>query len=176
MKNHQPRAGAIGDGEGYCVVERDGIILSYPFLYPCLREESHAAFGLGCSRNLRTASASAFGIKEDDIDEDCCVIRAIAHRLQPLQHGTPCETHVQKKAKTTPQEVEISGLAEDWIFLSQKKKRKKKKERGRSKGVTSLWHTVRLVLQCSSPPLIYPAWVLPSPFYDPSMISFLHLF
>ena len=35
----------------------------------------------------------------------------------------------------------------------------------------SLWHIVRHVLQCSSPPLIYPAWVLPSPHYDPSMIS-----
>ena len=39
---------------------------------------------------------------------------------------------------------------------------------------TSLWHIARPVLQCSSPPLIYPAWVLPSPFYDPSMIAFLH--
>ena len=37
---------------------------------------------------------------------------------------------------------------------------------------TSLWHIVRPVLQCSSPPLIYPAWVLPSPYYDPSMTSF----
>ena len=36
----------------------------------------------------------------------------------------------------------------------------------------SLWHIVRPVVQCSSPPLIYPAWVLPSPYYDPSMISF----
>ena len=37
---------------------------------------------------------------------------------------------------------------------------------------TSLWHIVRPVLQCSSPPLIYPAWVLSSPYYDPSMIAF----
>ena len=64
-------------------------------------------FGLGCSRNLRTSSARAFGIKEDDISEDCSVANAIAHRLQPLQHGIPCETHVQKKAKTTPPELEV---------------------------------------------------------------------
>ena len=36
---------------------------------------------------------------------------------------------------------------------------------------TSLWHIVRLVLQCSSPPLRYPAWVLSSPHYDPFMTA-----
>ena len=75
-------------------------------------EHFYAAFGLGCSRNLRTSSARAFGIKEDDISEDCSVANAIAHRLQPLQHGIPCETHVQKKAKTTPPELEVQQGAE----------------------------------------------------------------
>ena len=37
---------------------------------------------------------------------------------------------------------------------------------------TSLWHIVRPVLQCSSPPLRYPAWVLSSPHYDPFMTAF----
>ena len=37
---------------------------------------------------------------------------------------------------------------------------------------TSLWHIVRLVFQCSSPPLWYPAWVLSSPYYDPFMTAF----
>ena len=36
---------------------------------------------------------------------------------------------------------------------------------------TSLWHIVRPVLQCSSPPLRYPAWVLSSPYYDPFMTA-----
>ena len=64
-------------------------------------EHFYAAFGLGCFRNLRTSSARAFGIKEDDMSKDCSVASAIAHRLQPLQHGIPCEMHIQKKAKTT---------------------------------------------------------------------------
>ena len=75
-------------------------------------EHFYAAFVLGCSRNLRTSSARAFGIKEDDISEDCSVASAIAHRLQPLQHGIPCETHVQKKAKTTPPELEVQQVEE----------------------------------------------------------------
>ena len=36
---------------------------------------------------------------------------------------------------------------------------------------TSLWHIVRPVLQCSSPPLRYPAWALSSPHYDPFMTA-----
>ena len=74
-------------------------------------EHFYAAFGLGCSRNLGTSSARAFGIKEDDISEDCSVASAIARRLQP-QHGIPCETHVQKKAKTTPPELEVQQVEE----------------------------------------------------------------
>ena len=73
-------------------------------------EHFYAAFGLGCSRNLRTSSARAFGISEDNISEDCSVSRELANRLQPLQHGIPCETHIQKKAKTTPQEVEVQPV------------------------------------------------------------------
>ena len=75
-------------------------------------EHFYAAFGLGCSRNLRTSSARAFGINEDNISEDCSVASGIANRLQPLQHGIPCETHIQKKAKTTPQEVEVQQVEE----------------------------------------------------------------
>ena len=63
-------------------------------------EHFYAAFGLGCSRNLRTSSAYAFGISEHTISEDCSVSMDIAIQLQPLQHGIPCETHTQKKAKT----------------------------------------------------------------------------
>ena len=76
-------------------------------------EHFYAAFGLGCSRNLRTSSARAFGISEDNISEDCSVSRELANRLQPLQHGIPCETHIQKKAKTTPQEVEVQPVEEE---------------------------------------------------------------
>ena len=70
-------------------------------------EHFYPAFGLGGSRNLRASSARTFGINEDNISEDCSVLSGIANRLQPLQHGTPCETHMQKKVKTTPQEVEV---------------------------------------------------------------------
>ena len=62
---------------------------------PCIQnlglEHFYAAFGLGCSRNLRTSSARAFGIREDNISED---LMELANRLQPLQHGVPCETHI----------------------------------------------------------------------------------
>ena len=75
-------------------------------------EHFYAAFGLGCSRNLRTSSARAFGISEDNISEDCSVPSGIANRLRPLTHGTPCETHIQKKAKTEPQEVEVQPVVE----------------------------------------------------------------
>ena len=68
-----------------------------------------ALVALGISE---TSSARAFGINEDNISEDCSVASGIAHRLQPLQHGIPCETHVQKKAKTTPQEVEVQQVEE----------------------------------------------------------------
>ena len=66
-------------------------------------EHFYAAFG---------ASARAFGINEDNISEDCSVSSGIANRLQPLQHGIPCETHIQKKAKPTPQEVEVLPVVE----------------------------------------------------------------
>ena len=51
-------------------------------------------------------------INEDDISADCSVASEIAHRLQPLPHGIPCEPHVQKKTKTTPQEVEVQQVEE----------------------------------------------------------------
>ena len=47
------------------------------------------------------------------ICEDCSVSMDIANQLQPLQHGIPCETHIQKKAKTTPQEVEVQPVADE---------------------------------------------------------------
>ena len=37
-------------------------------------EHFYAAFGLGCSRDLRTSSARAFGISVNDISEDCSVL------------------------------------------------------------------------------------------------------
>ena len=67
-------------------------------------EHFYAAFGLGCSRNLRTSSAYALRISEHTISEDCSVSMDIATQLQPLQHGIPCETHARKRAKTTTQD------------------------------------------------------------------------
>ena len=75
-------------------------------------EHFYAAFGLGCSRDLRTSSARAFGISDNDISEDCSVPSGIAKRLRPLTHGTPRETHIQKKAKIDPQEIEAQPLEE----------------------------------------------------------------
>ena len=75
-------------------------------------EHFYAAFGLRCSRNLRTSSARAFGISDNDISEDCSVPSGIAKRLQPLTHGTPCETHIQKTAKIDPQEIEVQPVEE----------------------------------------------------------------
>ena len=75
-------------------------------------EHFYAAFGLGCSRDLRTSSARAFGISENDVSEDCSVPSGIAKGLRPLTHGTPRETHIQKKAKIDPQEIEAQSLEE----------------------------------------------------------------
>ena len=43
----------------------------------------------------------------------CSVSMDIAIQLQPLQHGIPCETHTQKKAKTTPQDVELQPVVDE---------------------------------------------------------------
>ena len=75
-------------------------------------EHFYAAFGLGCSRDLRTSSARAFGISDNDISEDCSVPSGIAKGLRPLNHGTPRETHIQKKAKIDPQEIDAQPLEE----------------------------------------------------------------
>ena len=75
-------------------------------------EHFYAAFGLGCSRDLRTSSARAFGISENDISEDCSVPSGIAKGLRPLTHGTPRETHIQKKAKIDPQVIEAQPVEE----------------------------------------------------------------
>ena len=75
-------------------------------------EHFYAAFGLGCSRDLRVSSARAFGISENDISEDCSVPGGVAKRLRPLIHGTPRETHIQKKAKIDLQEIEAQPLDE----------------------------------------------------------------
>ena len=65
-------------------------------------EHFYAAFGLGCSRDLRTSSARAFGISVNDISEDCSVPCGLAKGFRPLTHGAPRETHIQKKAKIGP--------------------------------------------------------------------------
>ena len=75
-------------------------------------EHFYAAFGLGCSRDLRTSSARAFGISVNDISEDCSVPSGLAKGLRPLTHGTPRETHIQKKAKIDPQAIEAQPLEE----------------------------------------------------------------
>ena len=75
-------------------------------------EHFYAAFGLGCSRDLLTSSARAFGISVNDISEDCSVPSGLAKGLRPLAHGTPRETHIQKKAKIDPQAIEAQPLEE----------------------------------------------------------------
>ena len=76
-------------------------------------EHFYAAFGLGCSRNLRTPSAYALGISEHTISEDCSVSMDIATQLHPLQHGIPCETQAQKRAKTTPQDMVVQPVVDE---------------------------------------------------------------
>ena len=75
-------------------------------------EHFYAAFGLGCSRDLRTSSARAFGISVNDISEDCSVPGGLAKELRPLTHGAPREIHVQKKAKIEPQPAEAQPVEE----------------------------------------------------------------
>ena len=47
-------------------------------------EHFYAAFGLGCSRNLRNSSATALRIGAHTISEDCSVPMDVATQLQPL--------------------------------------------------------------------------------------------
>jgi len=61
----------------------------------------------------------SFGISENDISEDCSVPSGIAKRLRPLTHGTPRETHIQKKAKIDPQEIEAQPVEEVKEEISQ---------------------------------------------------------
>ena len=75
-------------------------------------EHFYAAFGLGCSRDLRTSSARAFGISVNDISENCSVPGGLAKGLGPLTHGAPREIHVQKKAKIEPQTAEAQPVEE----------------------------------------------------------------
>ena len=75
-------------------------------------EHFYAAFGLGCSRDLRTSSARAFGISVNDISEDCSVPCGLAKGFRPLTHGAPRETHIQKKAKIDPPVIEIQPVEE----------------------------------------------------------------
>ena len=75
-------------------------------------EHFYAAFGLWCSRDLRTSSARAFGISVNDISEHCSVPGGLAKGLRPLTHGAPREIHVQKKAKIEPQPAEAQPVEE----------------------------------------------------------------
>ena len=75
-------------------------------------EHFYAAFGLGCSRDLRTSSARAFGISVNDISEDCSVPSGLAKGFGPLTHGAPRETHIQKKAKIDPPVIEAQPVEE----------------------------------------------------------------
>ena len=81
--------------------------MSSPSIQNLGLEHFYAAFGLGCSRNLRTSSAYALRISEHTISEDCSVSMDIATQLQPLQHGIPCETQAKKRAKTSTQDMVI---------------------------------------------------------------------
>ena len=69
-------------------------------------EHFYAAFGLGCSRNLRTSSARALGISENNISEDSSVSIELANSLQPLQHGIPCETYSEESKNYSAEEVQ----------------------------------------------------------------------
>ena len=75
-------------------------------------EHFYAAFGLGCSRDLRTSSARAFGISVNDISEDCSVPSGLVKGFRPLTHGAPRETHIQKKAKIDPPVIETQPVEE----------------------------------------------------------------
>ena len=98
--------------EGYVIFAQDGIRWAAGSDEKFVLEHFYAVFGLGCSRDLRVSSARAFGISENDISEDCSVPGGVAKRLRPLTHGTPRETHIQKKAKIDLQEIEAQPLDE----------------------------------------------------------------
>ena len=65
-------------------------------------EHFYAAFGLGCSRDLRTSSAEPLA-SINDISEDCSVPSGLAKGLR-LTHGTLRETHIPQTTETQPVE------------------------------------------------------------------------
>ena len=81
-------------------------------------EHFYAAFGLGCSRNLRISSAHALNIGARIISEDCAVAMDVARQLRPFQHGTPCEAQAKKKAKTTASEVAMQNVTDGEVDSS----------------------------------------------------------
>ena len=81
-------------------------------------EHFYAAFGLGCSRNLRRSAALALDIGESSISEDCAVAIDAARQLRPLQHGTPCEAQATKRAKTTVSDVAMQHFTEEDVDSS----------------------------------------------------------
>ena len=81
-------------------------------------EHFYAAFGLGCSRNLRNSLATALRIGAHTFSEDCSVPMDVATQLQPLQHGLPCETQAKKRAKTAAHGVNIQPNAEEEVDSS----------------------------------------------------------
>ena len=78
-------------------------------------EHFYAAFGLGCSRNLRISSAHALNIGAHIVSEDCAVAMDVARQLRPLQHGTPCEAQAKKKAKTTASDVAMQNVNDEEV-------------------------------------------------------------
>ena len=54
----------------------------------------------------------SLGISINDISEDCSVLSGPAKGLRPLTHGTPRETHIQKRAKIEPKATEVQPVEE----------------------------------------------------------------
>ena len=71
-------------------------------------EHFYAAFGLGCSRNLRTSSARALGISEDNISEDCSVSMELAS-----PNGSDSEASSSSQSTSTVEVEDIESDLED---------------------------------------------------------------
>ena len=59
-------------------------------------EHFYAAFGLGCSRNLRASSAYALGVSEHTISEDCSVSMDIVPAAAPATRHTLRNAHSEE--------------------------------------------------------------------------------
>ena len=65
-------------------------------------EHFYAAFGLGCSRNLRTSSAHALNIGAHIISEDCAVTMDVARQLRLSNMAPLARRKPRRKRKPLP--------------------------------------------------------------------------